>query len=406
MSEEKTKIYLGDVLISGEDINIDATPTASSTNAVSSGGVYNAINDVQVWEPGTGTNSAILKGSLGTANDDYSVVEGYMSITGGNYTDNTISGLPTLTSEKYQHAEGLGTIASGGASHAEGHKTLASGGRSHAEGYNTTASGNASHAEGSSTTASGQHSHAEGQYTVSDGHRSHAEGQYTQTNNATEHAEGYYNYSHRGSNVYGYLGNTQHSIGIGDSESNRKNALEIMQNGDMYVYGIGSYDGSDFNLSNTLQVHVDTTPFTDSDYAFIFKDVPNYTTLTGLYIDTFEPGDQKVLADAGVTSIEEYANDVARGTLGNAYYTLMVDSGETITYSGVTYEIWESTNPENEIYRILINPNVDTFKNLAESSVYYCGDGSYHFYSLDPDGQVYDGTFTNHFKKILFVTGE
>lgn len=50
-------------------------------------------------------------------------------------------------------------------------------------------------------------------------------GEYTIANNVAEHACGRYNVSNA---------NTQFSIGVGDSDANRKNAFEVKQNGDVY----------------------------------------------------------------------------------------------------------------------------------------------------------------------------
>ena len=122
--------------------------------------------------------------------------------------------------------------ATGKWSHAEGGETIADGDYSHAEGYATAANGYSSHAEGSSTTASGANSHAEGNN--------------TQAQNDVEHAEGSYNKSNA---------TTRHSVGIGTSDDDRKNAFEIMANGDIYVYGLGGYDGTNAldEAAKTLQ---------------------------------------------------------------------------------------------------------------------------------------------------------
>lgn len=144
------------------------------------------------------------------------------------------------------HAEGMMTGASNTASHAEGSSTTASGDSSHAEGHSTKATGESSHAEGHTTTASGVSSHAEGYSTTAIGESSHAEGKNTKTSNLAEHAEGKYNKSNSG---------TISSIGIGSSNSDRKNAFEVMDNGDIYVYGLGGYDGTNAGTSGikTLQ---------------------------------------------------------------------------------------------------------------------------------------------------------
>ena len=98
-------------------------------------------------------------------------------------------------------------------------------------------------AEGEGTTASGNNSQAEGNGTVASGNNSHAEGLQTIAQNVSEHSEGSYNVSHKISDTYGDAGNTQHTIGIGTGIKSRKNAFEIMQNGDAYLLGVGNYDG-------------------------------------------------------------------------------------------------------------------------------------------------------------------
>lgn len=97
----------------------------------------------------------------------------------------------------------------------------------------------------------GMYSHAEGSGTISGGRSSHAEGDGTITNNVAEHAEGSYNKSH--STKDGDSQNTLHSVGIGTSMANRKNAVEVMQNGDQYVLGIGGYDGQAIDEAKTVQ---------------------------------------------------------------------------------------------------------------------------------------------------------
>lgn len=78
---------------------------------------------------------------------------------------------------------------------------------------------------------------------------SNAEGKGTITRNVGENANGTFNVSN--------TGNTDdlktiHSIGIGTKDV-RKNAQEVMVNGDHYIYGIGSYDGINYSSAQTLQ---------------------------------------------------------------------------------------------------------------------------------------------------------
>lgn len=68
------------------------------------------------------------------------------------------------------------------------------------------------------------------------GEYSFAEGQNTVAYNRSEHAMGEFNESNKASDTFGDSGNTLFSIGNGTSTTNRKNALEVMQNGDIYIY--------------------------------------------------------------------------------------------------------------------------------------------------------------------------
>ena len=83
----------------------------------------------------------------------------------------------------------------------------AAGNYSHAEGENTQANGRSSHTEGSNTIADCPHSHAEGTYNVED--------------------------------LYAI-----HSVGIGTSNTARKDAHRITYDGKHYIPGIGGFDGT------------------------------------------------------------------------------------------------------------------------------------------------------------------
>ena len=153
--------------------------------------------------------------------------------------DDTLSS-SDLSNVKIQIYNG---ISYGSYSHAEGTGTTASGNYSHAEGNGTIALGQNSHAEGNGTIASGVYSHAEGNGTSAFGDASHAEGVGTETTNRGEHAEGIYNKSSE---------DTISSVGIGNAEINRKNAIEVKETGDIYIDRIGGYNTSN-TTPNTLQ---------------------------------------------------------------------------------------------------------------------------------------------------------
>ena len=81
--------------------------------------------------------------------------------------------------------------------------------------------------------------------------------------NQAEHAQGQYNKSNKAISSFGNAGNTIHSIGIGTAESNRKNAVEVMQNGRVFINGIGGYDGTNPTAANVkdLATILGTTGF-------------------------------------------------------------------------------------------------------------------------------------------------
>lgn len=150
---------------------------------------------------------------------------------------------------KYSHSEGFHNSSPKNYSHSEGSGNIAGGICSHVEGRNNEADGECSHAEGESTIAD-YYSHSEGYHTKAGSMYTHAEGYYTQAKNNYEHAQGKYNKSDKGN---GTQNMTIHSIGIGINDNDRKNAVEVMQNGDNYVYGIGGYDGTNYSEAQTLQ---------------------------------------------------------------------------------------------------------------------------------------------------------
>ena len=209
--------------------------------------IVGAINEILPKATGVGKIDSTSDGN----GEIFNSYEGYkVNVASGSASH--AEGGHTRAEGDYSHAEGNSTTAEGNCSHAEGQGTTASGANSHAEGYETTASGDCSHAEGQSTTASGVWSHAEGLRTKASGNCSHVEGNFTVALNTYEHAEGTFNNSNKG-NTDDLK--TRHSVGIGIDDSNRRNAHEIMANGDHYVYGLGGYDGTNAveDTSKTLQ---------------------------------------------------------------------------------------------------------------------------------------------------------
>ena len=91
--------------------------------------------------------------------------------------------------------------------------------------------------------AEGYLSVAIGNSTEAKGNRSFTQGEGTVANNIAEVAFGKYNVSNS---------NTLFSIGIGNSNV-RKNAIEVTKTGDVYIIGIGDYNGINLSKSKSVQ---------------------------------------------------------------------------------------------------------------------------------------------------------
>lgn len=190
------------------------------------------------------------EGDGSVATGEASHAEGCGSVAEGDYSH--AEGV-SKAAGTYTHAEGGYTIAKGGYSHAEGYGSIAVSSYAHAEGDRNKAEGLASHAEGVNTIAKGAYSHAEGDGTKAEGDDSHAEGSSTITNNEGEHAEGKYNVSHMDLTSANTKNRTRHSVGIGTGDSARKNAHEIMENGDHY-FGDGRLMAGDFGSGTAFDI--------------------------------------------------------------------------------------------------------------------------------------------------------
>ena len=261
--------------------------TASGVGSHCEGGSNVASGDSSHAE-GSGNiargNSSHAEGYQTVANTNNSHAEGYITKANGinSHAEGETSkaekrcshaeGLNTTANGDYSHAEGSNTIAGGPSSHAEGLKNKTIGEASHAEGNITTANGKYSHAEGNITTANGKYSHAEGAGTWANGNSSHSEGETTVAEGNNSHVEGYYtkavdNACHS-EGMYNYTDSTHpaiHIVGIGTSDTDRKNAHIILKSGAHYIYGIGGYVGDNIESSHSLQeviphiINFDTT---------------------------------------------------------------------------------------------------------------------------------------------------
>ncbi len=173
-------------------------------------------------------NQTKATGSLGSHS------EGYSSEASGESSH--AEGQVTVASGACSHAEGSKTKAAGVESHAEGISTSAKGSYSHSEGYGSAALGAASHAEGGQTSAWGQYSHASGRVTNAYASYSFAAGNATRADYAGQTAVGRYNSKPSDDSVF--------TVGVGTSDSERKNAFNVYADGHAEVSAVGDSDNS------------------------------------------------------------------------------------------------------------------------------------------------------------------
>ena len=259
---------------------------------------------------GTGTNAAgtyaHAEGQSTTAYATACHAEGGMSVCNGNYGH--VEGFRCTVENTAGHAEGYITYCRANYGHVEGRQTNSIGPCAHAEGYGNKIDRSItitsiSNVEGYTSyfkadnisdlkigacfiidyipyvvtniadgnvyvnrwiefkqqkydiiimygAAYGNNAHAEGELGSAIGNNSHVSGASCIAFNNNEVACGHYNYSFWSDDN---AKRTLYSIGIGESDSNRKNAYELKENGDLYIYGVGGYTGKNSSEAKTIQ---------------------------------------------------------------------------------------------------------------------------------------------------------
>ena len=150
------------------------------------------------------------------------------------------------------------SAAIGNASHVEGTGNIAPKASVTLEGLDTGATASfvngANHAEGAGNLAGAAASHAEGirNEIGHNAYASHAEGIKNTTQNRAEHASGQYNKSNKATDTFGDKGNTLFSVGCGTSDTDRKNAFEVMQDGTCKYLDVATGEQIDVGVAKEL----------------------------------------------------------------------------------------------------------------------------------------------------------
>lgn len=193
----------------------------------------------------------------------YSIVEA--GNTGGDSSTTTPEEVPSYGEYDTMEEFGLKAAACG---HSEGNNTTVMGYGAHAECVGTNAYGHASHAEGWCTQAgefvdaegedgktyrianreNGFAAHAEGYNTKALGNYSHASGFNTVASATAQTVVGQYNkIDSRDGSVF--------VVGGGEDETTRKNALEVIRDGEIVIYWEGAYYSLNLMLNLIANAH-------------------------------------------------------------------------------------------------------------------------------------------------------
>ena len=356
-----------DVTAGKNQATLNAEFAEGITNASSSSfsGNYNDLSDIPLQKTAENGFKVNAHGRRkNTASEQDSFAEGAGTTASGQGSHSEGGG--TIASGTCSHAEGNNASAVGNSSHAEGSFTTAIGSNSHAEGNNAHAYGSNTHAEGQQETllplttraytatssalyidteifpgciiydtddtprrvlsceyqeagddykvvfqginedleigdevyvdfcAYGDNSHTEGYDTHTYGESSHAEGVHTITTNEAEHASGMYNMSTANKTLF--------SVGAGH-DGGRMNAFEIDASGNVYIYGVGGYNGTNVT-SNSVSDLASTITALQSNSSGI-SDVQTKTSVGGAYTTVVTSGIAKI--DLSSISSLQYA---------------------------------------------------------------------------------------------------
>ncbi|HAQ37025.1 MAG TPA: tail fiber domain-containing protein [Saprospiraceae bacterium] len=233
---EGTETGEGNVLFSGTyKLTNPGDPPASSA-----GTRLMWYPDKAAFRAGTVSGTQWDKTNIGSG----SAALGIQTIASGN--SSFAAGTTTTASGGASTALGSGTTASGDRSTAIGWNTIASGensvamgGKTNAEGdysvsmgFETTATGSYAAAFGNESTASGDNAVAMGRESIASGNYTVAMGRFTHAQSAFETVFGRYNADYAPLSTTEWEAADQlFAVGMGNSNSDRKNAMTILKNG-------------------------------------------------------------------------------------------------------------------------------------------------------------------------------
>ena len=195
------------------------------------------IEDIGGYNGSNSSNAVRLQDVINGKQDTLTAGSG-ISIQG-----NVISATGGGGSGLWTSGTGTGSVMSPGAFQANGNNSVSAGDYTRSNGTSSIALGTSTTTTGLSAAAIGANSTAAGSYSVALGHGLGAV-------NTDETALGKFNnYIDTGTTAE----KTFFTVGNGTSNNTKSNVLEIKQNDDIYVSGIGGFDGTNASSADTLQ---------------------------------------------------------------------------------------------------------------------------------------------------------
>lgn len=379
--------YALDCHVEGQDCNIVGYASICHLEGNSSAVVHSMGKNVGFFEEACACH---VEGGGGVGGGAYSHVEGNgcaalnagAHCEGKGYYKNSVTDWKKRTAKDNDYLKDLWkkilfgktdtsgytykfSAAIGHASHVEGMGNIAPKAYATLEGLDpgTTASfvNGANHAEGAGNFAGAAASHAEGiRNEIGDNaYASHAEGIKNTTQNRAEHASGQYNKSNKASDTFGDAGNTLFSVGCGTSDTDRKNAFEVMQDGTCKYLDVATGEQIDVGVAKELSKPFDLTIGSTTK------------KVDGKSVVTFSAEEINASRQFNGTLIQKLTTASTEAEIRKAFTEV---NTKTVLFPTPGSVIAKLDGGNKDIVVSLSEPNATT---LGRSIVVYYGDGTY-----------------------------
>lgn len=228
---------------------------------------------------------------------------------------------------------------------------------------------------------------------TANGSYSHAEGLGTIAENMGEHACGMYNNSTIGKTIY--------SIGNGTGLYNRKNAVEVLSDGSMFIQNVGNFNGTNFSQSIKVQDILQQKDLTDITNGLkIIDDITELEvtcSTTGL-TSSFQSGDQIIRVKKSTTNgtVKNNALVYKRGTTYYLEWTISNGFNSSNYNNGsIVDNVYYLNRKDNKLYikngnGVSVVNNINrTDKNLGISKTIVVS-GNDYLPQINSSDAIYD----------------